>query len=815
MVGPEFRCPLGFLGVLAVAFLSSSPAAGGDRHPFTSEVLVGMEAFGAVRVSATGRWAVFEKQAPYNSAASYDYGALTGALLSDLVIIDTTGKRPDLTLGTGDTAGYQSGPISPDGQKMVVFHLQGRKRRLGVLTFETGALSWFDLSPEVPVLGRTLVWRNDREIIAIVTADEALPLYYRLGWQPQSVISERWRAAGAGSSPTSTFVTSGSDRDQRPRAKPSRLVRLDVETGGVVTLLEGGLFDLELSPGGRTVAILANAEDLQPDPDRPARIGAPTRRRRILLVDLASTHVVSPAPDRDLLSHLLMWSPDGREVLVFGRRDSERWEDGHFLRISATGAKVAPVDLEGARPAILTTSGERIALVRATWTGDHPTMLVETRSGSREWLTPHAPLRADPTTIDSFGRFAFAGGRAHFWSADGVSSAGGRMLRGWRPISGSTAGDGGGRARWNPVARELGAQAVADDDGCLRPSVDAARALCLALGQAEQLMAASADGRTAVFQGQSAQGVGRLVLATRGGRRVLAEINPGFARVNWGAIREVGGGRSGGSTNRHWLLTPAGDCPEGGWPTIVLIYPGKTYGSAPSALRPASATTQLNPHVFAAAGYAVLMPSLPLAADRGPDDLADLADRILTIVDVAASDGAIDRGRLVLMGHSFGGYAALRTAAQTNRFRAVVASAAAADLGSFLKDTVAATAVPEDGLWITGAAGSLETGQLAMAVPPWSDPGRYTAASPIYLADAIRTPVLLVRGDLDPVGAESLFAGLYRLGRDAGLLTYWGEGHNLASPANVVDLHARVVDWLGRRLGSPQDVDPAPPSLDP
>ena len=42
-----------------------------------------------------------------------------------------------------------------------------------------------------------------------------------------------------------------------------------------------------------------------------------------------------------------------------------------------------------------------------------------------------------------------------------------------------------------------------------------------------------------------------------------------------------------------------------------------------------------------------------------------------------------------------------------------------------------------------------------------------------------------------------------------GLLTYWGEGHNLASPANIVDLHRRVIDWLGERLAPREAFAPA------
>ena len=148
----------------------------------------------------------------------------------------------------------------------------------------------------------------------------------------------------------------------------------------------------------------------------------------------------------------------------------------------------------------------------------------------------------------------------------------------------------------------------------------------------------------------------------------------------------------------------------------------------------------------------------------------------------------------------------------------MVASAALADLATSLKDTRHAAVHPQDGLWIIGAAGWLESGQGGLGVPPWMDAPAYLSGSPIYHADRFEAPILLIHGDLDPVGAEAMFAALYRLNHEAGLLTYWGEGHNLASPANIVDLHRRVLQFLDERLAGPhagQALEPgAAPDLD-
>lgn len=65
-------------------------------------------------------------------------------------------------------------------------------------------------------------------------------------------------------------------------------------------------------------------------------------------------------------------------------------------------------------------------------------------------------------------------------------------------------------------------------------------------------------------------------------------------------------------------------------------------------------------------------------------------------------------------------------------------------------------------------------------------------------------PVLLIHGDLDGVPVteadRALFA-LYRLGKDAKLLRYSGEGHYLASPANLRHQWSEIFGFLDRHLG--------------
>ena len=110
---------------------------------------------------------------------------------------------------------------------------------------------------------------------------------------------------------------------------------------------------------------------------------------------------------------------------------------------------------------------------------------------------------------------------------------------------------------------------------------------------------------------------------------------------------------------------------------------------------------------------------------------------------------------------------------------------------------------PEDGLSINATTGWVERGQARLGGTPGADPQTYVRNSPIFAADRIRTPMLLLQGDKDvaPLSqAEEMFSSLYRQNKDAVLVTYWGEGHVVTSPANVRDLYARIFAWFDEHL---------------
>jgi acetyl esterase/lipase len=244
------------------------------------------------------------------------------------------------------------------------------------------------------------------------------------------------------------------------------------------------------------------------------------------------------------------------------------------------------------------------------------------------------------------------------------------------------------------------------------------------------------------------------------------------------------------------------------YPTVVWVYGGDIHSEKdePAHRNDDNATDELM--MLSGQGYLVLIPSMPLQPQRIPGDpMLHLNDGVDPAIDKAISLGIVDPNRLAVMGHSFGGYSVFGLLTQTHRYRAGISLMGLSDLvSSFAAFTplfrydapeLAAAASP---VWV-------ESSQGGMAGPPWLDPDRYVRNSPIFHADKIATPILIIDGDLDFLGnqSEEMFTALSRQGRRAEYVRYLGEQHGPGSPANILDMWQRIFAWLDTYVKNPQE----------
>ena len=193
---------------------------------------------------------------------------------------------------------------------------------------------------------------------------------------------------------------------------------------------------------------------------------------------------------------------------------------------------------------------------------------------------------------------------------------------------------------------------------------------------------------------------------------------------------------------------------------------------------------------FAARGFAVIQPNFRGSAGFGDDwlNVNGFKNWRTSIGDVTAAarylvrEGIADQKRLAIVGWSYGGYAALQSAAvETDLYKAVVAIAPVTDLALLKRDHEGFTNVRLVRDFI-GSGPHVHDG------------------SPLRNVSAIRAPVLLVHGDKDiNVGIDhslKMARALKAAGRPVKMLRYEALNHQLDDSNARVEMLTRMGEFI-------------------
>ena len=813
---------------ILLATLVACAPCGVSARPFTVEDMLQMESFGQTVVDPTGRLLLFEKRDPYGSGRRFDNDWYNDVAVSRLYVADLVHPGPAHPLIPASAGkGFLLGPLSPDGRRVVVLQLAQHKLEAGVVTLATGHLRRLHLSPEDGTTARVIQWLSPTRILMITRPDGRAPNLYRHTWDGPDQQPNRWAANAVGKG-RPTAYGSGAWRTARPPSLVRRLTEVDALSGKARTLAEGAFADLEISPDHQRAALLEYGEDIQPRAGEPAQgpFGLAHRERRLAVLDLATGDLHHPGRDWDLLDTLLSWRPDSGGLVVFARRPGAPWPEGGLRLFTPGSDQLEALDTRGVDPD-LKLRPER---VQVSWLGRD---LLVYGTPRRTAGTPRSDwFRITPGgAVNLTGAFRRppAGGLTQTgdslvfvadgatWQTTGVGSPrrlSGRELDPWPGVRATLST----RLALEPAVQAwtLGL-APGDSPRLIRVGADGATRE-ISLGSDDQVLAWSDEAAAAVTLNRDARQRAWLSVVTASGRTRIATINEHLADVDAPRIIALHHKGPDGQALTSWLFLPAR--PTGGPPPLIV----RPYlGHVPPAPRLEDSVTgslAQNIDVMVGQGYAVLYPSLP--KPRTGDFVDGLADRLLAIVDAAAArpdlSGAFDPQRLALWGHSYGAYTVCLAIAQTDRFKAAIASGTPADLisvwGTFQTSWRNS---PEEGVMGAWPEHWTEAVQGGMGAPPYAAPERYVHASPIFGAAKITTPLLIFHGDQDSLSLnqpEEMFSALYRQNKDALLVTYWGEGHMLASPGTVRDRYARSFAWLAHYLGPPsgRSVPPTSPA---
>lgn len=234
-----------------------------------------------------------------------------------------------------------------------------------------------------------------------------------------------------------------------------------------------------------------------------------------------------------------------------------------------------------------------------------------------------------------------------------------------------------------------------------------------------------------------------------------------------------------------FVLKPSGFDPKKKYPVLFLIHGG------PQGAWGQSWSYRWNPHVFANAGYVVVMPNPRGSTGYGQkftDEVSDdwggkVYDDLMVVVDKVESEPWADKDRFAAAGGSFGGYMVNWILGHNNRFKALVSHAGVFDLRSMAGET--------EELWFVN---------WEFKGMPWDQPETYSKFSPSYFVKEFKTPTLVLHGELDyrvPVGqGMQLFTGLQMMKVPSKMVLFPDEGHWILKPQNSLLWYQSFLDWI-------------------
>jgi dipeptidyl aminopeptidase/acylaminoacyl peptidase len=149
-----------------------------------------------------------------------------------------------------------------------------------------------------------------------------------------------------------------------------------------------------------------------------------------------------------------------------------------------------------------------------------------------------------------------------------------------------------------------------------------------------------------------------------------------------------------------------------------------------------------------------------------------------------------------VQGHSWGGWEVAYLVTRTSLFSAAIAGAPVANMTSAYGGV----------RWGSGMSRMFqyEQEQSRIGATLWQAPERYIDNSPVFAADKIRTPLLVLHNDEDNAvpweqGIE-LFSALRRLQKPVWMVNYNGELHGIAHAANRRDWAIRMQQFFDHYL---------------
>jgi dipeptidyl aminopeptidase/acylaminoacyl peptidase len=815
-----------------------------QEHLMTVEDVLKLKSFEKVLLSPDGETVAFENHDPlatiHQTILSLRYNThlfLATAATRRVTEVRAADSVSMMLYESMDATTASSWSAESDVLVVGVATMSG-EFRTGVVSPATGQLKLLPGSTPFGVV--EFDWLANGRLVYVTSAGRTgVPTNEELATKA----ADRWRATWRGIEPQVTVSSSNPSVDSFPIPPPGSLMLAQTATGEAVKLADGDFLSPTVSPDGRRVAVICMPPSMRSRLVSGISLGLNMTAGELCVYRIEGNQAELEARTNGfvVLPRRLTWSPDSKSLLVSARRETADLYDVGLWRYD-TSSRGLQLIASPPGTAYRDTSGSYfgVDILQYGWIGGEPAIVsatpssraaAPTQSRGYDYGERHGQrydiwsISAGKTTNltrifqSSIINFVPTTDGAALVVADGrlwelTKSAPPKALTGANAprvdgMLGLIMRNSNGRAQMRLSVRSAGDDA--DRDAVFDLHAKSFMVPDAAPGTAMTVATASNSTRRAIIV-SSEHDATSLLLVDGGHLIPIVSNNEALNDLTLGK-RETFEFTVGADKRLGYLIKPPGYKEEMRYPAIMLVYGGAAFGKIPPLWTRADTRFSFdNGQLWASKGYVVICPSLPIGAGADSDQMRSITEGAIAALDKLIARGLVDGDRVAVMGTSFGGYSTFAILENAPaRFKTGIAES------SGYLDPVHFWGSPTGWDGIAGESNGdpvenfgseswVEGGQTQLKAPFWKNPDAYLRSGPLYHADRVRVPVMIIHGDLDGFDtfndAQRMFAALVRNGTQPVLLRYWGEFHGTVYPANQIDENTRISNWLTHYIGN-------------
>ncbi|MEA2078181.1 MAG: prolyl oligopeptidase family serine peptidase [Candidatus Marinimicrobia bacterium] len=275
----------------------------------------------------------------------------------------------------------------------------------------------------------------------------------------------------------------------------------------------------------------------------------------------------------------------------------------------------------------------------------------------------------------------------------------------------------------------------------------------------------------------------------------VSAMNPQQSQFRWASVELVEWKNSDGVELQGMLYTPD-DLDKTKKHPMIIYYYEKYSDYLHQYFMPGPSYSTVNKTMYPSNGYILFIPDI--VYKKGHPGKSGL-DCVMTGVDMLLGNyNYINKDKIGIQGQSWGGYQTAYFVTQTNRFAAAMAGASVSNMTSAYGGI----------RWYSGLSRMMqyEGGQSRIGGTLWDSFDLYIENSPIFFADRIETPLLMMHNDNDGAvpwtQSIEMMVAMRRLQKPAWMLVYNDDTHNLtrANWGNRMDLTIRMKQFFDHYL---------------